>query len=422
MEKGIKTRLLAHQILFNIKKNNTSFDEALKLDIERSKLSISDKKMAHNIVLSSMRYSVYIKKILTKYIKKNTSDHQFILFVSAITQIVYLNFKEYAVVNSTVELAKNKNIKVNPGFVNAVLKKVCKDKVSLKDTKIKFIDFPKWFTNQVNYISQEDKNFFISSIVEKPNLHLVFKENISKIFETLNTIKTSEKSMVLLENSEIKNIPEYENGNWWVQDYSAMLPLYLTKKIHNKKIIDMCAAPGGKLFQSLSENANVDIVEISKKRAKLLRLNLDRLKYNNKIMLRDALEIPDDEKYDFVLIDAPCSSVGTIRRHPEIFFRTQEPDLQLLLKKQNNLINKGKKILKKGGTMIYMVCSFLPIETNLKIDDFLKNNSNFSINKFNPDSKNKELVNKNGYIQIIPKKFNNFNIDGFFAAKLTKND
>ena len=192
-----------------------------------------------------------------------------------------------------------------------------------------------------------------------------------------------------------------------------------------QEVIDMCAAPGGKSLQALSSGAITDLIEISPKRSIVLRNNLNRLNYKNIITTKDALKIPNLKKYDYVLIDSPCSSIGTIRRHPEIFFRKSTPNLEELLLKQEKLLNKAKHFLKKNGKIIYMVCSFLPIETTLQINKFLNKNTNFSIDKFilNSDNKDlKELIDNNGYIKIVPKYFKKFNIDGFFAAKLIKND
>ena len=422
MQKGLKTRKIAHNILFNIKNKNEHFNDVLNLNFLKYNLSVSDKKMVHSIVLTSMRYSIHVGKIISQYIKKKQKPQHFILFLSAISQIVYLNFKEYAVVNSTVELAKDKKINIYPGFVNAVLRNIIKDKSKLQKTKIQFIELPYWFTKEFKDLSKKEKNDFINSITEKPNLHIVFKNSINQNFNKLNSFKTSKKSIVILDNLPVEKLPGYSNGEWWVQDYSAMLPLHLIKNLDNKKIIDMCAAPGGKSFQALSSGAVLDLIEISPKRACLLKSNLSRLHFKNKIIVKNALKISNFKKYDYVIIDSPCSSVGTIRRNPEIFFRKIAPNLPELVIKQEKLLNKAKEILTKNGIILYMVCSFLPLETTLQIKKFLKKNKNFSIDKFIFKSENNNLIDNNGYIKIVPKYYKKFNIDGFFAVKLIKND
>jgi len=419
IQKGIKVRLLAHEILISLKEKHLNLDEILNTIYSKNQLSINDKKMLYSIILTSMRYNLYIKKIISKYIKKKIKKHQYILFLSAITQIVYLDFKEYAVVNSSVEIAKNNKVKIYPGFVNAVLKKICKDKISLKKTNISFNDFPDWFEKETVDMGKEQRDNFLRSITEKPNLHIVFKETIPDSFKKLNIIKTTENSLICLEGLEINKLPEYAEGEWWVQDYSTMLPLYLIKDLKNKKVLDMCAAPGGKSFQALSNFADVDMYEINKNRAKILSINLKRLKYNTNFSIKNSLNINSNKKYDYILIDAPCSAVGTVRRNPEIFFREKTPNFSLLAHNQEKLLNKAKELVKEKGIIIYMVCSFLPGETVNLVEKFLNKNKNFKIEKYLAGDE--KLINTLGCIEIIPKQFKNFNIDGFFAVKLINN-
>ena len=378
--------------------------------------------MVHNIVLSSMRYNLYIKKILFFYVKKKLSINQYLLLLSAITQMIFLNFKDYATINTTVELAKHKDIKVFPGFINAVLKNILKDKINIQNTEIEHKNLPKWFVEQTQHWNLKKKKLFVSSIRDRPNLHLVFKnENVIKNFN-YKSFPTTNLSKIIDNKSLINNVSRYHDGEWWIQDFVTMLPIYLTPNLTGKNIIDMCAAPGGKSFQILSLNANLDIIEINKKRANIMKENLSRLRMSNKIQILDALNLNESKKYDVVLVDAPCTSVGTIRRNPEIFFRDSIPNFNKISILQEKLLNKAKQIVKSRGLIIYMVCSFLKFETIIQITNFLEKNSNFKIDKFNLDYEKTNLIDKNGFINTIPIEFKNFNIDGFFAARLIKND
>lgn len=421
MQKGIITRLVSHKILFNLKKNILGLDDILNKYILKYSLSSRDKNMVYNIVLTSMRYDIHVKKIINIYVKKKLNINQYLLLLSAITQIIFLDFKDYAVVNTSVEIAKNKSIRAYPGLINAVLKNILKDKEKIKHKEIKFKDLPYWFTRETTNWEDTNKKKFLQSIIQKPDLHLVFKNIKSLNLFNYKSTKTSKISLTT-ENTQINKLPRFEKGEWWIQDYSSMLPILLTPDITNKQIIDMCAAPGGKTFQLLSQNANLDIVEINPLRANVLKENLNRLKYNNKIQIKDSLKINENKKYDIVLIDAPCSSIGTIRRNPEIFFRNNPPNFEQLIVLQKKLLEKAKKILKKKGMIIYVVCSFLERETIKQIQLFLKNNYNFQIQKFHLEKDTYNLIDKKGFINIIPKKIKNVNIDGFFAAKLTNND
>jgi len=205
-------------------------------------------------------------------------------------------------------------------------------------------------------------------------------------------------------------------------DFSSMLPIFLCKELKNKKIIDLCAAPGGKTFQSLSKKNKLTIIEKNKERAKILNLNLKRLNFSNYINIMDALNTDERKKYDVILIDAPCSSVGTIRKNPEIFVRKKSEDIKKYIRIQKKLLNKSVKLSNKNSLIIYMVCSFLEEETTGQINDFLKLNKNFYIEKFDTPAY-KKLIDDFGYINIFPKTFNNqVKIDGFFAAKIKRND
>ena len=121
-----------------------------------------------------------------------------------------------------------------------------------------------------------------------------------------------------------------------------------------------------------------------------------------------------------VVLDAPCSAIGTLRRNPDILFRNKKINLQNMLNLQKQLLQKADNILLKNGILLYIVCSFLKEETYMQINNFLKKNKNYTIDKFDTEKQFWSLIDSNGFINIIPQKFNNFLIDGFFAAKLIK--
>ena len=227
--------------------------------------------------------------------------------------------------------------------------------------------------------------------------------------------------MMPVHANQVNKINGYNEGYWWVQDFSVMLPIYLLENINNKYIADMCAAPGGKTFQLLAKKARVDSYEINPKKSKIMEKNLTRLNYNQKIILKDSLKI-DDNKYNIAILDAPCSSIGTIRRNPEIFYRNSSPNFNKITTLQTNLLEKAKNIIVSKGYIIYMVCSFLSEEGEGQINKFLDRNKNFKLEKFkiNNDFYSR-FITKRGFIHILPQSINKETlIDGFFAAKIKK--
>ena len=420
MRKSVKVRLIIFNILNEIHQKNKNFEESFLYLTQGFNLNNQDKSMIYNIALNSIRNKLFIDEILNNFLHKKTSLKIKILLLCAITQIIYLDFKGYAVTNDTVEIAKIK--KLNPGLINSLLKNVIKNKELINKKKFNQTSVPLWFIKALKKSGLNLKEV-IENITYEPSLHLVFKNNnLLKNFKEEHD-KTTDLSAFIINRKKINDLESFEKGHWWVQDLSSMLPLYLSPEIKFKKVLDMCAAPGGKAFQTICLENDVTLNDISLKRTKTLRTNLDRLNFSNKIINYNALDIPEYEKFDVIVLESPCSGVGTLRRNPEILFKKKPPNLNLLTKIQINLINKAAKLLNKKGIIIYMVCSFFHDETKSIKNRFLNENKNFSQYKFNLNSNNKfkKFLDDDGDIFCIPSKYNNYMVDGFYSVKFIKN-
>ncbi len=421
MRKSVKVRILIYDILNDIHQNNKNFDDSFEYLTQNIELDQRDRSMIYNVVLNSIRNNLFINKILNNFLQKKTSLKIRILLLSAITQILYLDFKNYAVTNDTVDVAKIK--KINPGLINSLLKNIIKNKDSIDKKKFTVSSVPSWFIRALKKNNLKLKEI-ITNITSEPSLHLVFKnKNLLEVFKEENE-KTTELSAFILNKKKIKDLDNYKKGHWWVQDLSSMLPIYLSPEINSKKILDMCAAPGGKSFQTICLNNNVTLNDISLRRVKKLRKNLDRLNFSNEIKNYNALNISEEEKFDVIILDSPCSGVGTLRRNPDILFKKMPPNLDFLTKIQESLINKAAKLLNKNGILIYMVCSFFYEETKDIKNKFLNENKNFSQHKFiiSPNNNFKKFLDIDGDIFCIPTNFKNYMVDGFYSVKFIRND
>ena len=420
MIKGEKVRFDIHNILFLIYKfNNTLENTSIKKIVDKHKKE--DVSFIFNVTLNSMRLHLHSLKILKIYIKKKLRDHEKILLISAITQIVFLNFKEYAVINCSVEISKK--LKLYPALINASLKAIAKNKKKLKDIKINYQDLPQWFRKSTTSLTINEKKRFVENFYKEPDVHIVFKnkEKLNRFEEDI--VRTSSTSGFLINKKEIENKKSFLKGDWWVQDFSSFFPINnIIFKNQNLKFLDACAAPGGKAFQLLSKNLEVTLNDKSKRRIQVLKSNLNRLKFNPTILNRDFINFDKNEKFDFIIIDAPCSAIGTIRKNPEIFFKNKMPDFDGLNSLQQNMLENAAHLLNVGGNILYMTCSFIKNETFDQIDKFLRNNNNFLIDNFTlteESYKFSKLV-KNNLMITIPDKILNNNIDGYFAANLKK--
>ena len=342
MNKSTKTRYIIFQILVEIFKKSKNFETVFNKFIINQNFNQKDISFINNVCLNTMRRSMHCKLILKKFSKSGLNTNQYILLSSAIVQIVYLKIKPYAVVNETVNVAKK--IKIFPGFVNALLKNILNNLDNVSKIEIDLYDFPGWFVNQAKIKEKFESDKFIKTFCEHPSLHLVFKsEKYLNNFKEPHT-KSSKYSAFVETQKKVSKIYNFEKGEWWVQDFASMLPLALNAKTKNLHILDMCSAPGGKAFLVLSDNKAV-LNDINIKRISKLKTNLSRLKFKTKIMNLNGLDFDESHKFDMVILDAPCSSIGTIRKHPEIFFRSKYPDFGSLNQLQKSLLEKSSRLV-----------------------------------------------------------------------------
>ncbi len=221
--------------------------------------------------------------------------------------------------------------------------------------------------------------------------------------------------------SNVEKLPFYKEGKWWVQGLSSSLPVYLINKILKKKesVLDVGAAPGGKSFQLIDFGYKVKSIEISKKRLVTFNDNLKRLNLNTEVINKDFFNLNIKEKFDCILIDAPCSGSGLMQKKPEML--VIEKDISSLIKKQKKMLLKASELVKDGGYIFYCVCSLLNQEGENQIISFLKKQKYFSaINIFADVSKFGKLLKSNTFL-VTPYSFKNQGgVDGFFMACLMK--
>jgi 16S rRNA (cytosine967-C5)-methyltransferase len=224
----------------------------------------------------------------------------------------------------------------------------------------------------------------------------------------------------------IESLPGFAEGAWWVQDAAAALPARLLGDVAAKRVIDLCAAPGGKTAQLVQAGAEVTAVDRSPARNKRLHENLARLDLAAQIVVADAAEWTHDA-FDAVLLDAPCTATGTIRRHPDIAWLKQEQDITTLTALQDRLLRRATSLLKPGGTLVYCTCSLEPEEGELAIARLLAGESALRRAPImgSEVAGRAELITPAGDLRTLPCHLPHADprmagMDGFFAARLIK--
>ncbi|MBR1948899.1 MAG: RsmB/NOP family class I SAM-dependent RNA methyltransferase, partial [Alphaproteobacteria bacterium] len=339
-------------------------------------------------------------------------------------ELMYMKTPDYAVINSYVNIVKAKTDKYVAGFVNAVLRKIAKQKdvFTSSDSGV--------------FFSQEFKSLLKSSYsskeiekIEKSSQNIPFLDISYKDEKTVGVLggKKLPLGTIRLEaKGKISDLPEYEKGIWWVQDFSSALPVKMLDNIKGKDVLELCSAPGGKTAQLLSFGAIVTCLDVNENRLDILRENMDRLKLKPKeIICADALEFLDtnDKKYDLVVLDAPCSATGTLRRHPEIVHIKTKKDVEAQAKLQKAFLSKVDRALKAGGELLYCTCSLCKEEGEMQIREFLEENKNYKVvNLKNKTPKELDkLITKEGFLRVLPYFMDDFGgADGFFVARLRK--
>lgn len=415
----------------NITQKNINTDQSFDFYLSKDKyksLPKEDLAFSKNIIMTTLRYWGFIEKILEKYLSKSIEEHSpriHIILLISITQIIVISSPSYAVVNIAINLTKRdrKSYKLQ-GLVNAVLRKISREieNINLKEFDA-IILLPDWLRSRWNV--QYKPNEILSSaqsLLTPPPLDISVKYPESKLASEINGITLDTGTIRLFDYGFIPDIKSYSDGIWWVQDVSASFPVKLIEnEIKGMNFVDFCAAPGGKTANLIQAGATVTAIDSSKERIKVLQQNLKRLKYKAEIIHADASVWAPEKSYDGVLIDAPCSSTGVIRRNPDIL-RRKDFNLDYFVSIQEKLLNNGLNVLKKGGILIYCTCSMEREEGEDQIKKILSERTDVKIKEIDKDKISivKKYIKPEGYVRIMPNTIADGGNDGFFISILQK--
>jgi 16S rRNA (cytosine967-C5)-methyltransferase len=378
--------------------------------------------------MTTLRYWGFIEKILDKYLSNSIEEHSpriHIILLISITQIIVICSPPYAVVNIAINLTKRdrKSYKLQ-GLVNAVLRKISREivDINLKEFDANFL-LPDWLRSR--WLEQYKPSEILStaqSLLTPPPLDITVKQSESKLVSEINGVILNTGTIRLFDYGFIPDIKYYSDGKWWVQDVSASIPVKLIEnEIKGMNFVDFCAAPGGKTANLIQAGAIVTAIDSSKERIKVLEQNLRRLKYKAEIIHADASVWSPKKPYDGVLIDAPCSSTGVIRRNPDIL-RRKDFNLDYFVSIQEKLLNNGLNVLKKGGILIYCTCSMEREEGEDQIKKIMSERTDVRIKEIDKDKISfvKKYIKPEGYVRIIPNTLADGGNDGFFISILQK--
>ncbi len=429
---GLKARKAAIRILMAVTLKNRPFDAALDEITKGADLDVRDRAFVMNLVMLTLRRFGSLKALmgglLDRGLPRNATWTEAAI-LTGLAQILLMRTADHAAVNETVTLIKELPGKEKgfAGLVNAVLRRAAREQGALLErlNNCPEIDLPAWLAESwTATYGEEEMQHIARALQSSPPLDISLKpgEDADLWADRLDA-RIMPNGTLRRGLTDVTKLEGYEGGIWWVQDIAASLPVTLLGDIQGKHVLDLCAAPGGKTMQLASRGAVVTAVDRNKNRLKRLDANLERTGLEATVVTADAATFTPDAPVDTILLDAPCSATGTLRRNPDVTWTKAPEDVEKLANLQARILDHAFSLLPAGGMMVYCVCSLEAAEGVAQVEAFLGRKS--TAERVPVEAAEiggmSELVTDKGDLLCLPsKRANEGGMDGFFAARLKK--
>jgi 16S rRNA (cytosine967-C5)-methyltransferase len=433
---GLAARRIAADILDGVLHKHRTLDEQLDGAAAHpglKTLSDRDRALMRRLVATILRrlgtLGHLLSRLLDRGVPTDAPRAQSALLIGA-AQILWMDVPDHAAVDLSVRLVQSdRRAAKYAGLVNAVLRRCAREGQPLIDeVKSQTLDIPEWLLARWNAHYGESVTRDIAlALGHDPSLDITVKSDPAQWATRLHGETLPTGTVRTLLQGSVTVLPGFSEGQWWVQDAAAALPARLLGDVAGKSIADLCAAPGGKTAQLLQAGARVTAIDRSPARMTRLRDNLARLSLQAETVVVDAAEWQGSQDFDGVLVDAPCTSTGTIRRHPDVTWLRQEADIGALTAVQQRLLRKAVSLLRPGGTLVYCTCSLEPEEGEQAIAALLAAEASMRRMAIEASEVSglAELLTPEGDLRTLPCHLPNQDprlggLDGFYAARLVK--
>jgi 16S rRNA (cytosine967-C5)-methyltransferase len=427
----LSARIVALNLLDDVLGRKNPLDTALENSADFRTLPARDRGFCRMLVSTTLRRLGQVDDLITKAEERpgnKTLVLQNILRLG-VTQIIFMNVPDHAAVDTSVRIAESAGMERQKGFVNGLLRTIARiGKEWLARQDEGRLNTPEWLLKIWidDYGLKTAAQIARANLAEAP-LDITLRDEADRNFWASN-LKASEVgngTLRRIAGGPVHEIPGYDEGSWWVQDAAAAIPALLFGDIKGKTIIDLCAAPGGKSAQLAARGANVIAIDRSAQRLKKLEANLARLKLADRVQViaSDASSWQPKEPAQFILVDAPCTATGTIRRHPDVPHLKSMRDLESLVPTQMRILENAFNILAPGGVLVYCTCSLQKCEGEDQIQHLLNQHPNAAKIAITPKEIGEinDAVTENGDVRTLPFHLAaSGGIDGFFISRITK--
>lgn len=425
---GPSPRARALAVLAAVLHHGKALDEAMKTAETPPDLSQRDRAFIRMLIATTLRRLGQIDDLiggcLEKPLPAGASGVTDILRLG-VAQLLFMDTPAHAAVDESVTLADTHSSRRYKNLVNAILRRLSSEgatRIAAQDAAQ--LNTPDWLWRVWSAAYGEDTcRAFAAEHMDEPPLDLTVPVDREAWAERLEGELLPTGSVRRTGGGLVTDLPGFAEGAWWVQDAAAALPARLLGDVSGLSVVDLCAAPGGKTAQLAAAGARVTAVDRSPSRVNRLRENMERLKLDIEIVTADATMWRPPAQADAVLLDAPCSATGTLRRHPDIAWTKQPGDVKRLASAQDRLLAAAADMVRPGGLLVFCTCSLQPEEGAQRVNRLVSGGARMVRDPINAEELFglRELLTPEGELRTHPGLIaEKGGMDGFYAARLRR--
>lgn len=429
--KALTARALSALITYQVVEKSQSLSQLLDRQLERAPAQDRSlvQELCYGVIRLLPRLDYWARQLMDRPLKGKYRQGHYIILIG-LYQLYYMRIPAHAAVGETVQASRELKLGNFSKLINGVLRSATRRQeelmASFEQQPTLHHCHPKWLVNAIKTAYPEKADSILRANNERAPMWLRVNQrhHSTSDYQAQLTDRTIEASssdlasqaLCLKHPVNVHMLPGFDNGDVSVQDVAAQMAAQLLDTQPNERVLDACAAPGGKTCHILerTEPLTLTAIDVDAQRLQRVSENLDRLQLDATLMAADASDLQsfNGQTFDRILLDAPCSATGVIRRHPDIKWLRRADDIQALAKLQSEILQTMWQILKPGGTLLYATCSILPEENSTQIAAFLQTHPDAQLQILHAD----ETTEHPGW-QFLPGEYGN---DGFYYAKLYK--
>jgi len=428
---GLAARRLAATLIDEVLRAGTALDDTFERVVASAGLEPADAGLARAIATVAFRRLGTIRRVVDDRLERGSprrSGPFEPIIVAAAAQLLFLDVPDHAAVDLAIrQLQEDPRSARYAALGNALLRRLARERAAILADLDPLADMPAWLRDSwVRTYGADVAAAIAAAHAEEPPLDLTVKADPGGWAARLDGIVLPTGSVRLRGRDSVTTLPGFADGAWWVQDAAAALPARLLGAAAGQRVADLCAAPGGKTAQLALTGARVTAVDRSPTRLRRLEANLARLGLQAEILAADATALAT-EPFDAVLLDAPCSATGTIRRHPDVAWTKRPEDLAKLVALQARLLDQAAQLTRPGGKLVYCTCSLERAEGEAQIEAFLARTPGFGRQAIDPAEIGglSDAITAEGDLRTLPHQLPGDGArlsgwTGFYASRLLR--